>query len=206
METDPPIAQERLPIAFERLIAEVKACQHCKRHLPLEPRPLFSVGAKAKILIVGQAPGRVAHTTSLTWNDSSGDRLRAWLNIDRNTFYDGNQVAIVPMGLCYPGKGKTGDLPPRPECAPLWHAKLLDVLPDIQLKIYVGAFSFAYYLGDRFPALTHAVKGYRELLPTCIQLPHPSPRNGFWLKQNPWFEQDVVPSLQNAVKDCLSRE
>lgn len=191
---------------LQALLAEVRACRLCAAHLPLGPRPVLRADARARILVVGQAPGTRVHATGIPWNDPSGDRLRAWLAVDRETFYDERRFAIVPTGLCYPGRGRSGDLPPRPECAPLWHPRLRPLLPHIGLTLLVGQYAQAYYLGDRRKAtLTETVHAWREFLPEFLPLPHPSPRNTRWLQVNPWFEQVVIPVLRRCVHGLLGR-
>jgi uracil-DNA glycosylase len=188
------------------LLQEIRACRHCEAHLPLGPRPVLRASVSAKLLIVGQAPGTRVHATGIPWNDPSGDRLRDWLQLDRATFYDEQQVAIIPMGFCYPGKGKSGDLPPRPECAPLWRPKLLPLLPNLQLTLLVGAYAQNYHLaGRRKATLTETVRAYQEYLPNFFALPHPSPRNQFWLERNPWFMVECLPVLRQRVAECLVR-
>lgn len=191
--------------ALDRLLAEIRACRLCEDHLPLGPRPVLRASATARLLIVGQAPGRRVHETGIPWNDPSGDRLRAWLDMDRERFYDGRHIAIVPAGLCYPGSGPRGDAPPRPECAPLWHPRLLALMPRIRLTLLVGQYAQAYYLGPRRkPTLRETVAACREYLPHYFPLPHPSPRNQLWLKQNPWFEAEVLPLLRAQVHAALA--
>lgn len=186
------------------LLQEIRACRHCAAHLPLGPRPVLRAAASATILIVGQAPGIRVHTTGIPWNDASGDRLREWLQLDRATFYDEQRVAIIPMGFCYPGKGKSGDLPPRPECAPLWRPKLLPLLPNLQLTLLVGTYAQNYHLaGRRKATLTETVRAYQEYLPDIFPLPHPSPRNQFWLARNPWFAVECLPVLRQRVAASL---
>ena len=154
----------------------------------------------ARLLIVGQAPGRRVHDTGIPWNDPSGDRLRRWLQMPREVFYDEGKVAIVPTGFCYPGKGRSGDLPPRPECAPAWHAPLLQAMPDVQLVLLIGRHAQEYYLRDNAKAtLTATVAAFRDYLPRYLPLPHPSPRNRYWFTANPWFEQDVLPVLRERI-------
>ena len=183
------------------LIKEAKSCRVCAKHLPGAPRPVFLVGAGARLLIVGQAPGRRVHETGIPWNDPSGDRLREWLRMDRAAFYDRARVAIVPTGLCYPGTGERGDLPPRPECAPLWQPRFREALPGVRLTLLVGMHAQAYYLGARRrPTLADTVRAYRDFLPEFFPLPHPSPRNRLWMRRNPWFERDVVPALRRELR------
>ena len=191
--------------AFDSLVKEIRACQLCRHELPLEPNPVFQAHPQAKILIAGQAPGIRVHESSLPFNDPSGDRLRDWLNVDRETFYNPEKFAIIPMGFCYPGTGKSGDLPPRPECAATWHDRLLATLPDIQLTLVIGQYAHKYYLGkNRKNNLTETVKAWREFQPDLIPLPHPSPRNNIWLRKNPWFDEEVVPVIQDRIKTILN--
>jgi uracil-DNA glycosylase len=188
------------------LLPQIRACQACAAHLPHGPRPVVQAGANARLLIVGQAPGRIVHETGIPWNDASGDRLREWLGVPRDVFYDEQQVAIVPTGFCYPGKGKSGDLPPRPECAPLWHAPLLAALPKVALTLLIGSHAQQFYLRENAkPTLTATVAAYEEYLPRYLPLPHPSPRNRAWFKANPWFACDVLPVLQRHVASLLAR-
>jgi uracil-DNA glycosylase len=183
------------------LIEQARACRVCAPHLPLGPRPVFLVGASARLMIVGQAPGRRVHETGIPWNDPSGEQLRAWLRMDRAQFYDTTRVAIVPTGLCYPGTGERGDLPPRPECAPLWQPRFRAALPGIRLTLLVGAHAQAYHLGKRRKrSLAQTVRAWREYLPEFFPLPHPSPRNRGWLKNNSWFVKEVVPALRRRVR------
>lgn len=187
--------------SFEQLLADVRACRLCADHLPLGPRPILRVNPTAKLLIVGQAPGTRVHNSGVPWNDPSGDRLRQWLELDRTQFYDETRIAILPTGLCYPGKGKSGDLPPRPECAPLWHPPLLEHLPEIQLTLLIGGYAQAYYLGAaRKKDLTATVAAAAEYLPRFLPLPHPSPRNQLWLKKNAWFAERILPLLRRELK------
>jgi len=169
--------------------------------LPLEPRPVLRAHASAKVLIAGQAPGTRVHETGIPWNDPSGDRLRAWMHVDRKTFYDERQFAIIPMGYCYPGRGKSGDLPPRRECAELWLDALLEHLPDIEFTIVLGQYAQAYHLGSRRKkTLTETVRAWRDYWPEYLPMPHPSPRNTHWLQQNPWFERKALPALRRRLK------
>lgn len=190
--------------ALENLVSEAKACRLCEAHLPLGPKPIFLVGTGARLLIVGQAPGRRVHETGIPWNDPSGDNLRAWLAMERESFYDTSRIAIIPAGLCYPGTGDGGDLPPRPECAPLWHPRFRAALPAIRLTLLVGQYAQAYYLGARRKkTLALTVRAWKEYGPEFLPLPHPSPRNRLWLKNNPWFERDVIPVLRRRVRNVL---
>jgi uracil-DNA glycosylase len=186
------------------ILDEVAACRVCAAHLPHGPRPVLQASASARLLIVGQAPGRRVHDTGIPWNDLSGDLLRAWLQLPRECFYDASEIAIVPAGFCYPGKGAAGDLPPRPECAPLWHPRLLAAMPHIRLTILIGRYAQALYLGKHCkPTLTETVARYADYLPHYFPLPHPSPRNRYWLGRNPWFAREVLPALRAHVAAVL---
>lgn len=186
------------------LRAAIAGCQVCAPHLAAGPRPIVQFGAKAKILIIGQAPGAKVHASGIPWQDDSGERLRAWTGLTAADFYDPDKVALMPMGFCYPGKGTGGDLPPRPECAPLWHAQILDQLPEDRLTLLVGTYAQAGYLPRR-PArtLTETVRAFHEVGPAVIPLPHPAWRVTLWMKKNPWFEADLLPVLGAAVKARL---
>jgi uracil-DNA glycosylase len=187
------------------LLEDVRACRLCEAHLPLGPRPILRAHPAARILLVGQAPGTRVHETGIPWNDPSGDRLREWLEVDRDTFYDERRIAIVPAGLCYPGRGRGGDLPPRPECAPTWHPRLLEHMPLIELIVLIGQYAQAYYLRDaRKATLTDTVRSWRDYLPRYLPVPHPSPRNKLWLRRNAWFEREVVPELRARVCRLLA--
>jgi len=177
----------------------------CVEHLPLGPKPLLAASPQSRVLLIGQAPGRVAHESGVPWSDVSGDRLRSWLGVSRRVFYDPDCFAIVPMGFCFPGTGKQGDMAPRPECAPLWHERLIKSLDRVELTIYLGRYAFEHYLGNSYNVLTNAARGYEALLPKLIVLPHPSPRNGFWIKKNPWFETGLLPALQRRMAEILGR-
>lgn len=181
-----------------------RACTICAEHLPLGPRPVLRVSRTARLLIIGQAPGTKVHATGIPWNDPSGDRLRLWLGLDRAAFYDEARVAIVPMGLCYPGRlANGGDAPPRPECAPLWHPRLLPLMPDIRLTLLVGSYAQARAVGKG--TMTERVRAFREHLPAGrIPLPHPSWRTGGWEKRNPWFNEDLLPELRALVAAVLA--
>ena len=189
--------------AFTVLLEEVRACRHCAAHLPLGPRPVVRLDPRARLLIVGQAPGTRVHASGIPWNDPSGDRLRDWLYLDRDSFYDVRRIAIMPIGFCYPGSDpKGGDLPPRRECAPLWHPRLRPWLPRIRLTLLVGSYAQAFYLGSRRQAgMTETVRAFRDYLPEFLPLPHPSWRNTGWLKRNPWFEHDLLPVLRRHLRD-----
>ena len=189
---------------FERLLTEVRSCRICEAHLPNPPKPVLRASPTASVLIVGQAPGRRVHESGIPWNDPSGDLLREWLRLDREAFYDERRIAIIPAGLCYPGTGESGDLPPRPECAPRWHPRLRALLPAIRLTLLVGSYAQAYYLGARRKrTLAETVRARDEYLPEFFPLPHPSFRNRLWMKRNPWFEREVLPQLRPRVKSCL---
>lgn len=190
--------------AVSSLLAEVRACQICAEVLPLGPRPVVQFHPAARILIASQAPGRKVHETGIPFNDASGERLRSWLGISADVFYDEKQVAILPMGFCYPGTGKSGDLPPRPECAPAWRETLLQHLSNLQLTLVIGQYAQAYHFADKTMTVTERVGNWREIWPHIIALPHPSPRNYHWLQRNPWFEQHVVPMLQQRVAEVLA--
>lgn len=185
---------------MQNLLAEIRKCEVCKAHLPLGPRPIVAAHPDAKIVIIGQAPGTKVHETGVPWDDPSGRQLRKWLGVSDEVFYDAAKIALIPMGFCYPGKGKSGDLPPRTECAPLWHESLMQKMPKLQLIIVIGTYAQNYYLkGSTKKNLTETVKAYREYGPSYFPLPHPSPRNRFWLSKNPWFDKEVVPELQQLV-------
>jgi uracil-DNA glycosylase len=186
--------------ALAAAIEAARACTVCARHLPLGPRPVFRLSAAARLLIVGQAPGTRVHETGLPWNDRSGDRLRQWMAIGRADFYDERRIAILPMGLCYPGRLENGgDAPPRPECAPIWHDRLLALMPRIELTLLVGSYAQARYLGGK-ASMTETVRDFRRHLPRYLPLPHPSWRTTAWERRNPWFAKEVLPELRKAVK------
>lgn len=191
---------------FQALLTEVRACRLCAEQLPLGPRPILRASPNATLLIIGQAPGRKVHETGIPWNDPSGDRLRGWLALTSEQFYDESRVAIIPTGLCYPGKlpGRGGDCPPRPECAPKWHPPLLAALPKIRLTLLIGGYAQARYLGNRRRAsLSETVAEWKAFLPEFLPLPHPSPRNLNWFRRHPWFEAEVVPELRRRVHELL---
>lgn len=182
--------------------AELRRCTHCAAHLPLGPRPIFQIGSQARVLIASQAPGTRAHASGQTFDDRSGDRLRDWLGVTRPKFYDPDRFAIVPMGLCYPGRGTSGDAPPRPECAPLWRARIQAVLPQIRLVLLVGSHAQNHYLGRG--RMTDRVQDFRDCRPGFFPLPHPSWRTTGWMQRNPWFAQEVLPALKDRVHSVLS--
>ncbi|RQW61700.1 uracil-DNA glycosylase family protein [Vibrio viridaestus] len=186
------------------LLHDIRQCRLCEPNLPLGANPVIRAHQNARIMIIGQAPGTKVHHTSIPWNDPSGDRLRQWLNLDKQQFYDEQSIAIMPMGLCYPGKGHSGDLPPRKECAPQWHQRVWNELPNIQLTLLIGQYAQQYYLKDRPKTLTETVKNWRQWSPSYIPLPHPSPRNTMWLRRNPWFEEEVIEYLQKRVASVLA--
>lgn len=186
------------------LLDEIRSCTICEEYLPAGPRPIVAGNSKSKILIIGQAPGRRVHESGVPWDDPSGDQLRKWLNMDKDTFYNQDLVALMPMGFCYPGSGKSGDLPPRPECAQHWHQKMIDGLANVKLNLLVGQYAQKYYLGKRFKTnLTETVKSFKEFESEYLPLPHPSPRNRIWMKRNEWFEEEVIPYLKNKLSEVL---
>lgn len=188
-----------------QILTEARACTACVPHLPLGPLPLVRAGAGARVLIISQAPGTKAHETDLSFNDPSGDRLRDWLGVDRDTFYDPDRLAIVPMGFCYPGRlSKGGDAPPRPECAPLWHGRILSALPHIALTLYVGSYAIHHYLPG-YKTMTAAVAGWRAHAPDVLPLPHPSWRTNAWERKNPWFTGELRPFLRDRVRVVLEK-
>lgn len=189
---------------LERLAREARACTVCAAHLPHPPRPVLRVSATARLLIVGQAPGRRVHESGIPWNDPSGERLREWLDLTPEVFYDVSRVAILPIGLCYPGTVDGADLPPRRECAPLWHPRIVPALEAVELTLLVGSYAQAFHLAARRKAaMTETVRAFREYLPRSLPLPHPSWRNTGWLKRNPWFEEDLLPELRRLVRTTL---
>lgn len=186
------------------LRAEIAACRVCAAHLPAGPRPIVQFGATSRIVIIGQAPGTRVHESGVPWDDASGERLRQWTGLAPRQFYDATKVALVPMGFCYPGTGTNGDLPPRPECAPLWHERVLAALPVRRLTLLVGSYAQERYMPDaKRLSLTERVKGHASHGPDHFPLPHPSWRSTGWMKKNPWFETDVLPALRSAVAAAL---
>lgn len=188
---------------FVQLLRDVRACRICAPDLPLGPRPLLQLDPRARVLVAGQAPGRKAHASGTAFSDASGDRLRAWMGVSPQQFYDPALVAIVPMGLCYPGTGRAGDLPPRPECAAHWRERLLAQLPALELTLVIGRYAQVYHLAGPAQSVTAAVSAWRTTWPRILPLPHPSPRNNMWLRRNPWFMQETLPALQQRIADLL---
>ncbi|MFB9156715.1 uracil-DNA glycosylase family protein [Chromobacterium violaceum] len=191
--------------ALADLLGEIAACRVCEAALPCGPKPVLRAAAGARILLAGQAPGRKVHESGVPWDDASGKRLREWLAVDAETFYDPECFAIVPMGFCYPGTGPSGDLPPRPECRRLWHPRLLPLLERVELVLAVGCYAQAYHLAARKRSLTDTVAAWREYFPAVMPLPHPSPRNQMWLARNRWFESELLPALRARVAEVLGR-
>ena len=192
---------------MQKLISEIKKCTFCEPHLDLGAKPIVSFTENSKILLISQAPGRIAHEKNLAWDDASGKVLRKWLNISFDDFYNPDNFAILPLGFCYPGKGKTGDKPPRKECAPLWQHKVMQNFKNVKLKILIGGYSQNYYLPKfKKQNLTNKVQNYQQFLPEFFVLPHPSPRNRFWMQKNPWFEKNVIPELQEKVASIIKTE
>jgi uracil-DNA glycosylase len=189
---------------MKKLLSEIRDCTVCKKFLPNEPRPIVQASSQSKILIIGQAPGQKVQDSGIPWDDKSGDELRRWLDVTKEQFYDASLFALMPMGFCYPGKGTSGDLPPRPECAPLWHGKVLAQMKNVKLTILIGQYAQRFYLGKDFnPSITENIKNFKKFLPTYLPLVHPSPRNRIWQKKNPWFEKKIVSALRNAVLDAM---
>jgi uracil-DNA glycosylase len=191
--------------SFSSLLTEVRACTICEPHLPLGARPVLQLDPNARILIVGQAPGRKVHDSGVPFDDASGNRLREWMGVIHEVFYDPRQIAILPMGFCFPGTGKSGDLPPRPECAPAWREQLLGQLRHLELTLVLGQYAQAYHFDESSSSLTDLVKSWRNHWPDRLPIPHPSPRNNIWLRRNPWFEIEVLPSLRQRVSEILAR-
>jgi len=190
-------------MSITSLLKEVRGCSICSEHLPLGPRPVLQLHPRARILVAGQAPGRKVHDSGIPFADASGNRLREWLGLSSEVFYDPQCVAILPMGFCFPGTGKAGDLPPRPECAPAWREKLIRHLKNLKLTLVIGQYAQAYYLPDAGLSVTNVVQSWRKHWPSVVPLPHPSPRNNMWLRRNPWFEEDLLPLLRIRVAEVL---
>ncbi len=191
---------------LDALLAAVRGCRACEAHLPLGPRPVLRAGATARILVVGQAPGVRVHRSGVPWDDPSGERLRTWMGVAQDVFYDDSLVAIIPMGYCYPGRGNGGDLPPRRECATLWLDQLLARLPHIKLTLLIGRYAQRHFLGNRRKrSLAETARAWQEYAPDYMPLPHPSPRNQPWFKHHPWFERQLVPVLRARVNTLSAR-
>lgn len=186
---------------FARLLTSVRQCRICEQHL--QPRPVLQANPRARILIAGQAPGRRVHESGVPFDDPSGDRLRDWMGISTDTFYDPMQIAILPMGFCYPGTGKSGDLAPRPECAANWRDELLAALPAVKLTLLIGLYAQKWHLDAPAGNLTETVRNWKQYGPGTMPLPHPSPRNNIWLKKNPWFSDSLLPELRRAVAAAI---
>ena len=189
--------------ALKSLLSEVSHCRLCASSLPLGPNPVLQCSASAKILLAGQAPGKTVHNTGVPFDDPSGIRLRDWLGVSRDVFYDASIIAILPMGFCYPGTGASGDLPPRPECAPRWRTPLLAQMKQIELTLVLGQYAQRYHFDTKFRSLTELVRSWKDYWPAMVPLPHPSPRNNRWLRQNPWFEIELLPELKSRIKLIL---
>jgi uracil-DNA glycosylase len=197
----------RMDTVLDTLLTEIRACRLCQETLPLGPRPVLRASASARVLIVGQAPGTKVHASGVPWDDASGKRLREWLRMTPEEFYDAHRIAIVPMGFCYPGKTGSGDAPPRPECRATWHPRLIPMLKDVRLTLLIGHYAQAYFLGKRRKAsLTETVAAHAEYLPKFFPLPHPSPRNIGWFKAHPWFEREAVPDLREHLRKALNED
>jgi len=190
--------------SLTHLLANIRACTVCEKHLDHGPRPIVQVGNAARIVIIGQAPGRRVHESGVPWDDPSGRTLRRWLNLTDEQFYDADTVALVPMGFCYPGSAASGDKPPRPECAPLWHEPLLAELADDRLEVVIGTYAQKRYIESREKTLTETVANWADYLPRQIVLPHPSPRNQHWVTKNPWFETETLPAMQRRIAEVLA--
>lgn len=190
---------------LDELLLQIRTCRLCEKHLPLGPRPVLRASASARLLIASQAPGTRVHASGIPWDDASGKRLREWMQVDTETFYDESRVAIVPMGFCYPGQTGSGDAPPRPECRASWHPQLIPLLPKVELSLLIGRHAQDFWLGaSRKPTLTETMRAWRDYLPRYLPLPHPSPRNIAWFKANPWFDAEVLPVLRDRVQSLLA--
>ncbi len=189
---------------MKELLKEIRNCKVCEKYLAFGANPIVAASPKSRIVIIGSAPGRIAHSTGIRWNDKSGDNLRTWLGVDKSIFYNPELIASVPMGFCYPGFDTHGDLPPRPECAPLWHLKLFAHMREVKLILLIGSYAQKYYLGNKAASsLTESVKNFKTYLPKYFVLPHPSPRNNGWYRRNEWFDLEVLPELKKRVKNIL---
>jgi len=192
--------------SFPTLLAEVRACKICAPDLPHGVRPVLQVHPQARVLIAGQAPGRKVHESGVPFDDASGDRLREWMGVTREIFYDPRLIAILPMGFCFPGTGKSGDLPPRPECARVWRNQLLGHLCHLDVILVVGQYAQSYHMKAEQSSLTETVRRWRFYWPKIVPLPHPSPRNNIWLGRNPWFENELLPMLKWRVSKALEHD
>ncbi|QKE41927.1 MAG: uracil-DNA glycosylase family protein [Ferrovum myxofaciens] len=189
--------------SFASLLAEARACNICETHLPHGTRPVLQIHPQARVLIAGQAPGKRVHESGVPFDDASGDRLRDWMGVTREVFYNSKQIAILPMGLCFPGTGKSGDLPPRSECVRTWRDQLLDHLRHLEVTLVIGQYAQAYHMNVKRSSLTETVRDWRSYWPEIIPLPHPSPRNNIWLDRNPWFEKELIPMLRRRMSEVL---
>ena len=189
---------------MDKLLIEIRSCITCKAFLPNKPKPIIQASSQSKILIIGQAPGQKVQDSGIPWDDLSGNELRRWLGISKEQFYNPQLIALTPMGFCYPGKGTSGDLQPRPECAVLWHQQVLTLMPNIELTLLIGRYSQSYYLKqDAKSTLTETVQHYEIYLPKYLPLPHPSPRNNIWQKKNAWFSELLLPILRQKIKEII---
>lgn len=192
---------------MNELLKEISQCSICEPYLSHGVRPVVLAHPKSRIVVIGQAPGIKVHNSGIPWDDKSGENLRDWMGISNEDFYTPEKVGIIPMGFCYPGKGKTGDLPPRIECAPKWHQPLWDKMDDVELVLLIGKYAQDFYLkGQTKRTLTETVKSYQEYLPKHFVLPHPSPRNNIWQKKNPWFKQEIIPALKQTISHIMSSD
>ena len=191
--------------SYSSLLSDVRACRICEAELPFGPRPVLQLHPKARILIAGQAPGKKVHESGVPFDDASGNRLREWMGVTKEVFYDSEQVAILPMGFCYPGTGKSGDLPPRRECEQEWRNQLLEQLSALEMTLVLGKFAQQYHFGKSKSSLTELVKSWKTYWPNRVPLPHPSPRNNSWLRNNTWFEAELLPPLRKTISKILAR-
>lgn len=189
---------------MKKLLSDIRSCSVCSEHLPLGPNPIIAAHKNTKIALISQAPGSIAHKSGVPWDDPGGRELKRWLQVPEEVFYNPKIFGIIPIGFCYPGKGKSGDLPPRPECAPLWHPSVFSALKNLKIKLLIGQYAQKFYLGKQSKkTLTETVKNYKEYLPEYFPLPHPSPRNRIWRAKNPWFEEKVIPELRDLIQKTL---
>lgn len=187
------------------ILKQIRSCNVCEKYLPLGANPIVAASSKSQVIIIGQAPGKIVHTTGIPWNDKSGDNLRTWMGVDKPSFYNTDFFALMPMGFCYPGKARAGDMPPRPECAPLWHNRLLSSMKEVKLILLIGQYAQNYYLDELVNnSLTNTVRNYRQYLPKYFPLPHPSPRNNIWQAKNEWFGREVLPELKKQIKNIIT--